>query len=273
MSRFTLEDKQDFGSIQTKLYSYREEGGQLSAYLRNKVRQPVQSFNDLLINHAGENINKEEILAKYNECCTPSDHPVPAFDVKRSTVTEFMAEFLLEKEFQCIFFEEVNKKLNKSIVDAERHSTGVDIVGIQESGDNLKFVVGEVKASSDSSIPCRSADSLKDDVCKLLDFDNKRIYKEIFTMMNSLKNESLLEKYISFLLELIGKENSLNLFVEKVIIFPFLIRKNPEILKQKNLNDFENFSELDTREAEIIGIVWAINKDINDFVDSIYNND
>ena len=99
----------------------------------------------MLDKYGGAGLDKQKLRAQYTRLSTPENHKIPAFDIKRSTVTEFMAEFLLEKEFQCIFFERASKKINKSIVDTNRHTTGIDVVGIQEQEAKLKFLVAEVK--------------------------------------------------------------------------------------------------------------------------------
>ena len=270
---FKLEHQKKFGSIETKLYSYKEKNNALNNYIKSKLEKPTQNFHSILENYGDDNLNKEALLKKYQELSIPKSHLIPAFDVKRSTVTEFMAEFLLEQVFQCIFFEQSNKKINKAIIDTDRHSTGIDVVGIQEKDEDLKFVLAEIKASKADNIPCSSAENLKTDIKNILDFANNRLIKEIFNMSENLKNEEHLKKYITFLLDLIQNKNAPRILVERVIIFPFLIRQNSKILKQSTLQDFEKFSELDTKEIETIGIVWAINKNIDDFVKSFYSND
>ena len=273
MSKFKVEKAEDFGSIQAKLYSYTEQKGELATYIRKKIASSQQDFENLLANHTSDDVDKTALLAKFKQLATAANHSIPAFDVKRSAVTEFMAEFLLENEFQCIFFEQANKKLTKSVVDANRHTPGIDVVGIQENDKNLKFIVAEVKASKDQNIPSSSAQSLKKDIENICDFDNNRLTKEITAMFQQLGQKQPTDKYITFLLELINGKNSAKILVEKIIIFPFLIRNNPKILQEKNLNDFKNFSELDTKGIETVGVVWAINKNIDEFVKNIYAND
>jgi hypothetical protein len=273
MKGFNLEKEQTFGSVQAKLYSYKESQNQLSKYIQNKIQQPQNNFENLLKNSAGDNIDKAPLLKKFQELSTPKNHIIPAFDVKRSTVTEFMAEFLLEKEFQCIFFEQSNKKINKSVVDTNRHSTGIDCVGIQDKDNSLRFIVVESKASQDNAIPCNSSKKVKDEVENILDFGNDRFYREIFSMFTLLGLEQPLKKYTEFLLDLIQKKNAPKIFAEKIIIFPFLIRNNPIILENKNLDDFRDFSQLDTKQVETTGIVWAFNKNLDEFIASIYGDD
>ena len=122
-------------------------------------------------------------------------------------------------------------------------------------------------------IPCRAADSLKKDIEKVLDFENERLYREIFSMLDSLGESQIYQKYVEFLFDLINKQEAQEQFIESLIVFPFLIRGNAEILEQKNLDDYRDFSELDTKDTEVTGIIWAINRDIDSFVNSIYNND
>ncbi len=274
MSAFKLEQEQEIGSIKAKLYSYTGKESELNSYIKNKVQQQRSDFADLLDTYGGAGLDKKKLLGQYSALSTPQNHQVPAFDIKRSTVTEFMAEFLLEKEFQCIFFEKINKKIKKSIIDTDRHTTGVDVVGIQEKEEHLKFVMAEVKASGDQSIPCASARSLQEDIDKAMDFKNDRLYREIFAMFEIARDPEaqITKKYVTFLLDLIAKKDASEQLIQRIIIFPFLIRNHSPILENKNLNDYQNFSELDTKGAEIIGIIWAINKDIDQFASSIYNN-
>lgn len=276
MYSFKLEKEEKFGDVNAKLYSYRGNNNEISGYIKSKIEQSTNNFSELLNSHAGNNIDKQSILNRFKQLSTPTKHKIPAFDVRRSIVTEFMAEFLLEREFQCIFFEQANKKINKSTINANRHSAGVDIVGIQENNSELKFIVAEVKASKQQDIPCTSARQLKQDIENILNFVNNRLIREIFSLSEELDKgtqQTKINKYINFLLTLIQQENSPQLFVEKLIIFPFLIRDNPQILAQKTLQDFHNFSELDTKGTETIGIIWAVNKDIDNFVQSIYSHD
>ncbi len=273
MSQFQLQQEECFGSIETRLYSYVENREELNSYIAEKINHRAQNFAELLEIYGASSLDKKQLIADYQRLSTPKNHLIPAFDVRRSTVTEFMAEFLLAKEFQCIFFDRTNKKLNKSTVDADRHSTGIDVTGVQEKQD-LKFVVAEVKASQDANIPCRSANDLKKDIEKVLDFTNNRLLKEICSMSEALRNpQSQFEKYIKFLLDLIGAKDSPGILIKRLIIFPFLIRDHAEILQRKTLADFQNFSELETKNVETIGIVWAFNRDIDAFVKSFYNND
>ena len=274
MSQFRLKGKKDFGSIQSKLYSYTEKNNALSTYIKAKIEQPVQHFQDVLENYgSAENLKKKDLLKSFQKLRASQNSSIPAFDVKRSTVTEFMAEFLLKQEFQCIFFEQTHKKRNKSVVDTHHHSTGVDIVGLQGNHQNLKFVVAEMKAPQEETIPCPSARNLRDDIKNVLDFANQRLFREILALSESFDtrpNPNPFQKCISFLLDLMEGQNAPDIFVKSIIVFPFLIHKNVSpILEQKNLNDFQNFSELDTKEGQTIGIVWAINKDIDLFVQSI----
>ncbi len=41
----------------------------------------------------------------------PADNQIPAFDVKRSYITEFMSQLVLEKHYQCFFYEEADRRL------------------------------------------------------------------------------------------------------------------------------------------------------------------
>ena len=276
MDYFTLEKTQTFGNVKVRLFSLKNKyhKNKLTAYIKERIAMTTQSCIDTIEKYASDIIDHDELKRKIASITMPGEHSIPAFDVKRSTVTEFMAEFLLEENFQCIFFEQTNKKIDHLAFETDHHISGVDLVGIQEQ-EELKLILAEVKASEEQKIPCKSASTLKKDMEKALDFENNRVDREILSMIQclELKNEQIYEKYLNFLSDLIAKPDALKVLVRRIIIFPFLIRNYSRILEDSSLDDFKDFSELDTKDVEVTGILWAINKDINTFVDDIYASD
>ena len=60
-----------------------------------------------------------------------------------------MAQLLLEKEYNCKFYEEADKRMNIEPVEIDKHTPGIDVPGIRMADNQVKFVVCEVKASED----------------------------------------------------------------------------------------------------------------------------
>lgn len=214
-----------------------------------------------------DRINQE--IQKIN---TPAYSKLNWFDVRRSRVTEFMSQLLLEEEYRCTFFEEADKRINLSEYEADKHVSGVDVTGIQQHRDGFKFVLCEVKASKEKRIPCSSARDLLADISDA--YNNvKFILREIVSYYRKLGKEletGELAKVLDFLLNILIQSSSQKVILENVIFIPFLIRNNPEIVKTKNLDDFRDFKIEDFTGADINGIIWSVNFDIELFSKEIY---
>ena len=221
---------------------------------------------------------EENNKALLNEICNPMQHPKKWFDVRRSRVTEFMSQLLLEKELNCVFFDETDKRINLSAFEADAHVKGVDVTGIHTDDDGKnKFVVCEVKASGSDKIPCSSSKELLKDIKASYNLKNKRVYREIKDFVSKLNEVNFTEEigsiieYITDLYtQILAKKSSKTLILENILFVPFMIRKNPEILEQKNINDFSLFYKDDFEQINLKGVMWVLNQDIDSFCIDLY---
>lgn len=249
----------------------------LESYLMGKIKV-MKIHRDFVVNDVfNVPTLKKEYIDRINleirKVNTPASSKLNWFDVRRSRVTEFMSQFLLEKEYQCTFFEEADKRINLAEYEADKHVSGVDVTGIQERGKVFKFVLCEVKASKEKRIPCSSANDLFSDISNT--YSNvKRILREIACYYRKLGEElkpGELAKVIGFLLSILKQSSSHEVILQNVIFIPFLIRNNPDIIETKNLDDFRDFKIEDFNGANIKGIIWSVNFDIDQFSKEIYN--
>ena len=283
MEHFNCRNKKVINNIEVALYDVdlekEEEFDDLKKWLHQKIKNMnmhkvnfIDAFNVPTITEE----YRKKIKEKYFEHTSPERSKVKWFDVRRSRVTEFMAQRLLEEQYNCLFYEEADKKMTMDIIDRDKHVGGIDVTGIRNKDNEFKFVICEVKASSEEDIPCSSAESLLDDINKSF-YDKKgRTTKEIMHYLESLhtifnKNDQLLCNIVEFLLSLINEFDNKSLIKNKVVFFPFIIRNNNKVCKEYCLDDFSNFKNEDFKSTEMKGIIWAFNTDIDEFVKKIYD--
>ena len=249
----------------------------LESYLMGKIKA-MKMHQDFIVNDVfNVPILEKEYIDRINleiqKVNTPAYSRLNWFDVRRSRVTEFMSQLLLEKEYKCTFFKEADKRINLAAYEADKHVTGVDVTGIQERGEDFKFVLCEVKASKEKRIPCSSASDLLSDIYSA--YTNvKRVFREIVDYYWKLGEElktGELAKVLNFLVSILKQCSSHEVILENVIFIPFLIRNNPEIIEDKNLDDFRDFKMEDFTGADIKGIIWSVNFDIDQFSKEIYD--
>lgn len=215
----------------------------------------------------------EEINRKIKKSSYPAESQIKWFDVRRSRVAEFMSQFLLEKEYRCQFHNEADKRLTQAPYEADQHARGVDVTGILLTEKAPKFVVCEVKASKESRIPCSSAASLLTDISHAYN-NADRIFREIDSYYQNLgtalesKEKAVI---LEFLISILSTQNSRTAILDNIVFIPFLIRNNPEIISKKNLKDFRDFKQSDFAGADIKGVIWSVNFDIDKFSEDIYN--
>ena len=253
-----------------------EAGNYLESYLIRKIKA-MKIHRDFIVNDVFNvpTLNKEyidRINQEIQKINTPAYSKLNWFDVRRSRVTEFMSQLLLEEEYRCTFFEEADKRINLSEYEADKHVSGVDVTGIKEHGESFKFVLCEVKASKEKRIPCASANDLLADISHA--YNNvKLILREIVSYYRKLGKEletRELAKILDFLVTILIHSSSHQVILENVIFIPFLIRNNPGIIETKNLDDFREFRLEAFPGADINGIIWSVNFDIELFSKEIY---
>lgn len=254
-----------------------EQASKLEEFLKSKVKrikafQDVKNISGYLKTPGIDSSYKEKFEATLTDIINPNKNKIPWFDIRRSYVTEFMSQLLLSKQFQCVFYEEADRRMNADAITIKKHSPGIDVTGVRNEGGTLKFVVCEVKASKDK-IPTSSAADLLDDIKKSLTDESDRLSSEILYFMQQLLNKGeFFEQTINFLLKCLSEKVEKGIVLENVIFFPFLIRNNEEIVKDQNVDDYTEFGNHSFDDTSVNGIIWSFNKDIDDFCISIWEN-
>lgn len=267
--------------LNVKLFEYdindEQSLSELKDYLIGKIRKSkVHDIGNYDLNFYGSKNLNPRFIQKFNEQVAkinvPQKHKLPQFDVRRSRVTEWMAQLLLEKEYDCKFYEEADKRMNIEPIDINKHTPGIDVLGIRIVDNQITFVICEVKASEEKKIPCSSVPSLQNDIQKSIDNNEERVTREILQYMHGIRNIKMrdeeLEKIVSFLAKLIvGTKTELS---KSIMFFPVLIRNNIDILQNKDPRDYKNFVVKGIDNKNIENIIFAFGYSIQKFSNEIY---
>lgn len=282
MEKFNCRNKKNINDIEVALYDIElekeEELNDLKTWLQQKIKK-MNMHNTNFIDAFNVPTISEEFIERikgiYEKKSIPIENKIKWFDVRRSRVTEFMAQRLLEKQYNCLFFEEADKKITATIIDRDKHAGGIDVTGIRTENNDFKFVVCEVKSSSSKVIPCENASDLLKDINECFYDDKQRTTKEILYYLKSLSTLNLEDEMIcniiKFLMDIINELGKNSVITNKLVFFPFLIRNNKKVCEEYSLNDFSNFKNDDFKNTEMKGIIWAFNTDIDEFVKNIYD--
>ena len=185
-----------------------ERFNEIKAYLVNKVKiSKVHNIEEYDLTYYGTKNLNPDFVARFNEQVAkiniPKKTKIPQFDVRRERVTEWMAQYFLEQEYGCKFYDEADKRVNLKTVEIDKHTDGIDVPGIWIDNDRIRFVVCEVKASEANQIPCDSVQSLQQDIQKAIDDVDNRVSHEILEYMHGIRNvkmqDDILEKIVDFL--------------------------------------------------------------------------
>lgn len=267
--------------LNVKLFEYdindEQSLSELKDYLIGKIRKSkVHDIGNYDLNFYGSKNLNPRFIQKFNEQVAkinvPQKHKLPQFDVRRSRVTEWMAQLLLEKEYNCKFHEEADKRMNIEPIDINKHTPGIDVPGIRIVNNQITFVICEVKASEEKKIPCSSVPLLQKDIQKSIDNNEERVTREILQYMHGIRNIKMrdeeLEKIVGFLAKLIvGTKTELS---KSIMFFPVLIRNNIDILQNKDPRDYKNFVVKGIDNKNIENIIFAFGYSIQEFSNEIY---
>lgn len=271
----------EVNGLKVKLFEYdvesEESVRQIKEYLVNKVKiSKVHNTAEYDLTYYGAQNLDPEFVERFNEQVAkiniPKKSSVPQFDVRRERVTEWIAQYLLEQEYGCKFYDEANKRINLKAVEIDKHTDGIDLPGIWIDNDKIRFVVCEVKASEATTIPCGSAQDLQIDIQKAIDNQDNRVSREILEYMHGIRNiriqDELLNKIVEFLVHLIAGEK--RELAENIMFFPFLIRNNEKIILDRNVDDYKNFCLQRVKRENVENIILAFEKQFVDFSSEIY---
>lgn len=230
------------------------------------------NFLDLLSPSMSEQY-KETIRQNFRELATPQRHPIVPFDVRRSRVTEFMSQLLLEDSYGCVFHEMADKRINLDFHRADKHVEGIDVTGIANSQDGLRFVVCEVKATSSDRTPSTSMEALVTDIGNAYGDNKSRLAREIADMTTKLKDSissQEIQNIVRFLVGVLHERDSGDKYLEKVIFHPFLIKQNTSGNPLSGEAEFSPFSEVEYNGTTVEGVIWSFDTSIDDFCNNIY---
>lgn len=248
---------------------------ELQEYLIGKVRiSKVHNITDYDLTYYGSKNMNPQFVKKFNEQVAKMNIPkkaiLPQFDVKRERVTEWMAQFLLEREFGCRFFDEADKRINLKPVEIDKHTDGIDVPGVWFDNGKIKFVVCEVKAS-ETPVPSKSAQSLQQDIQKAIDNHENRVSREILQYIHGIRNvnieKDVLQKIVSFLAQLIVDDSNMK---NGIMFFPVLIRNNSDIINKMDVGDFQNLCFRGVDKDNVESIILHFGKKFDSFSDEIY---
>lgn len=271
----------EVNGLKVNLFEYdiesEESISQIKEYLINKVKiSKVHNTAEYDLTYYGTQNLDPEFVARFNEQVAriniPKKSSIPQFDVRRERVTEWIAQYLLEQEYGCKFYDEADKRINLKAVEIDKHTDGIDVPGIWIDNDRIRFVVCEVKASEATKIPCDSVQSLQEDIQKAIDNADNRVSREILEYMHGIRNvkiqDELLDKIVGFLVHLIaGEKKDL---AENIMFFPFLLRNNEKIVSDMNIDDYKNFSLQQVKRENVENIILAFEKRFTDFSTEVY---
>lgn len=271
----------EVNGLKVNLFEYDVESAEsiskIEEYLINKVKiTKVHNTAEYDLTYYGAQNLDSEFVARFNEQVAQINIPkklaIPQFDVRRERVTEWMAQYLLEQEYGCTFYDEADKRINLKAVEIDKHTDGIDVPGIWIDNDKIRFVVCEVKASEATKIPCGVSQDLQEDIQKAIDNVDNRVTREILEYMHGIRNvkiqDELLDKIVEFLANLIaGEKKDL---AENIMFFPFLLRNNEKIVLEKNIDDYKNFSLQRVKQENVENVILAFEKQFTDFSNKIY---
>lgn len=254
-----------------------ESYNEIKAYLVHKVKiSKVHNVEEYDLTYYGTKNLNPDYVARFNEQIVkinlPKKAKLPQFDVRRERITEWMAQYLLEQEYGCKFYDEADKRVNLKPVEIDKHTDGIDVPGIWIDHGRIRFVVCEVKASEANQIPCDSVQSLEEDMQKSIDNVDNRVSREILEYMHDIRyvrmQDDILEKIIDFLAQLIvGEKEDL---ADNIMFFPFLLRNNERIVSEMNIDDYKNFSLQGVNSENVENIILSFRKKFSEFSNEVY---
>ena len=250
--------------------------------LREKIRSMrihrgiVDEISSMLAPNATADF-KASIESYQREANNPMNNSRIQLDVRRSRVTEFMSEMLLEKQHGCLFYESTNKRINLPPYDADKHVSGIDVTGLLKQNDSFKFVVCEVKSSSQETRSGVGVDKLVDEIRDAYDDKNGTLGREIKATIQQIQDEASIDSteisnIIRFLTEALAARGTKEVILNRIIFFPFLVKQNAGGNPVDASVELHKFSSEEFNGAELHGVIWSFGKTLDEFCHEIYES-
>jgi len=280
---FTKVSEARVGDVNAAVYQLDEEHqAELEDRLKNKIRKMRihrgvmdDDIVDLLSPFATDEF-KRSIEAYSDEASSPWRNPRIDLDVRRSRVTEFMSQVLLEKEYGCLFYESTDKRVNLNIYEADKHVAGVDVTGINKLDSNFRFVVCEVK-STRAAAAGSNVSGLLDDIVDAYEDKGSTLSREILASIQQIRNDtnistSEMDEIVKFLVNALSMRETKEAFLERIIFFPFLVKQNTTAEVIDIPSELKSFASKSFPNTEMHGVIWSFGKTLNEFCNDIYES-
>lgn len=280
---FTLVSQAQVGYVSAAVYELDEaHQEELERRLKIKVKKMRihrdvvdDGIADLLSPFASTQF-KSSIEAYADTASSPWRNPNIDLDVRRSRVTEFMSQVLLEKQYGCMFFESTDKRVNLQFYEADKHVAGIDVTGLQSANNNFRFVVCEVK-STRSAQAGANVNKLADEIDDAYNDKGGTLSREILASIQQIQNETRLgatelQNIVRFLTEALSVSKSKDVFLERIIFFPFLVKQNTDNNALDLSEELKKFAPKNFEGATIEGVIWSFGKTLNEFCNDLYES-
>lgn len=230
---------------------------------------------DQLIPYSPPNLKiafTQKLQNAIDEISRPAEHKIIAFDVRRSRVTEFMSQVLLEHDFGCVFLDEFDKRINLDFHEADKQVPGIDVTGYKNDDNGFKFIACEVKASTNKTLASATAKGLYSDVQNAMDND-KRLLREVLDIATKLdQNKTEFEAVLAFLLSLVENKDSQSLLKDSITIIPFYFRNYSDSLQNVNWEaEFDFYDIKQLGKYKLVGYLWSFEHNLDELTKTIYN--
>lgn len=280
---FTKVSEAVVGQVDSAVYELdAEHQAEFEEALRKRIRSMrihrgvIDEISSMLAPNASEGF-KASIEAYQREATNPLHSSRVGLDVRRSRVTEFMSEMLLEKQFGCLFYESTNKRINLQPYEADRHVSGIDVTGLKTQDSSFKFVVCEVKSSNQENAAGVGVDKLVSEIRDAYDDKGGTLGREILATIQQISGEASIgreeiENIVKFLAEALAARSTKDAILTRIIFFPFFVKQNTHNNVLDLTRELSKFSDEVFDGAELHGVIWSFGKTLDEFCHDIYES-
>lgn len=262
------------------VHAYECSSDEVLHALQNIIVEKIKKMRihqniDQLIPYAPPNLKAEftqKLQNAIDQISQPNEHKIIAFDVRRSRVTEFMSQVLLEHDFGCVFLDEFDKRINLDFHEADKQVPGIDVTGYKHDDNGFKFIACEVKASTSNVLSSTTAKGLYEDVKKAMN-DEQRLFREVLDITAKLaQNNNVFEDVLTFLLSLVENKDSQSFLKDSITIIPFYFRNYSDSLQNVSWEkEFDFYDITQLGKYQLVGYLWSFEHDLDELTKTIYN--
>lgn len=280
---FTKVSEAQVGDVKAAVYELDEaHQEELELRVKNKVKK-MRIHRDVVDDGLADMLSpfsspqfRSSIEAYAVTATSPWRNPRIDLDVRRSRVTEFMSQILLEKQYGCLFFESTDKRVNLLHYEADKHVAGIDVTGLQNDSHNFRFVVCEVK-STRSATAGANVSKLVNEIDDAYNDKGGTLSREILASIQQIQGDtnlgsSEMQNIVKFLAEALSVSDSKDVFLQKIIFFPFLVKQNTDNSTLDISQELVKFAPKRFTGATVEGVIWSFGKTLNEFCNDLYES-